>query len=1104
MPLSNRRLWPIALALLLVYAVIPQAMAQPLQSSIATADQLSHSWQEPTGGGSTSSNLDYMVLHPDGGGFPIPTRYDVVTMPGAAKAKLATQPGDADKLKAKSFDPAKFQMSYDWQPGAPAGYVSSNDLSLFARAYYKYVPDETKDEPDNAANLADFAQRRQWLIDFVASHRQRLYMGIGLPWFAWDATNQLASGTKIGSPLSPLDADPKTPNSAIAKGVVNQNNVSLGIGHGFLHVTEPGWMAQAGVTENASPSGYNFTGVSGGPYSFKGVQLFLFQKEPQEYPNFPSKERSKGGVASIDGWEIPALLDTSLTALDTVVPADMQTAIADLPNLIASGKYEVVYAGGATSLTDYKDLKIQDPNTYTVQYPPTPSAGWKDDDCTRSFDTKTEGTDPHNLNTPFSAHKRCWRHVLYYSDCKIYDGAGTLQANVGPYLFTHFIYDEAPLSYIPATRAQARMGKSPAPTAIAYQSPPSGSLDHVRPYIPPDLNVNNISSATLANLDLTKPIRTYRGIPEIGPQTPGVDPVQLVGADPVTGEITGAKVNQDSQLCMNLCTSLATRRRYNPDPNAAAPLTPMPSDPKLAEAWLDQYYPVCISYYPPYPNSDGKIVGPYVRRTGPINPGFPDASPFRDDPYGSGVLVPGQDYHWGALYPPINFVAKDPTTGAKNDNLLQVVNYLVLPPGHPFLPAVNRGDPNQAYGSTSSTSFLNSHGYALAWNLDFDPSLADAQEGSGASDQFDRNANGTPGGDFEPGEPVEVIRLPIQHTPVLKLTDQMLPIHPQIYTREEKTQTGSIYKAMFDSKLMNGPKEGSLEAKNKNTDTQKPGYARNNFIYAVVGNCCGPTVLLNQTMAQGPAEVTLAGKKQKIGPRPNCVLVMTPVQADKDGKVQEEALGIPNGLELAGPGLNVGTPAAAPSYDLASISSRADPLHYQWGAYQDLQETIGFDRDPLAPNNLDGQRIAAREDNSQNPADSKGNSFLEAQGEYITGQRYIMDVYADTPAPPQLVSVATANVVAYFTKEMKVEIFEPGKYSTPDQVYNTVKVTNLANPPADPPRGKYDFVPRHEGDYVVQVSITDFNDIRRITRMRIPVKPASTDVNKINSDRERK
>src|SRR5262249_13138543 len=141
----------------------------------------------------------------------------------------------------------------------------------------------------------------------------------------------------------------------------------------------------------------------------------------------------------------------------------------------------------------------------------------------------------------------------------------------------------------------------------AYQ-PADGDFG-VRPYADPRINVEFGDDST----DFTKPVRMYRGYPKLDPNTGET----LVGADQNGQILLRSQVHQDPTLCMNMAVSLAARYRYNPDPNAPKAPQP-PADPEEHQKWLNTYFPVCISYYPPYANERKEIIGPYVRLAGPI------------------------------------------------------------------------------------------------------------------------------------------------------------------------------------------------------------------------------------------------------------------------------------------------------------------------------------------------------------------------------------------------------------------------------------------------------------------------------------------------------
>jgi hypothetical protein len=107
--------------------------------------------------------------------------------------------------------------------------------------------------------------------------------------------------------------------------------------------------------------------------------------------------------------------------------------------------------------------------------------------------------------------------------------------------------------------------------------------------------------------------------------------------------------------------------------------------------------------------------------------------------------------------------------------------------------------------------------------------------------------------------------------------------------------------------------------------------------------------------------------------------------------------------------------------------------------------------------------------------------------------------------------VTNANVIAYFVKQMKLEIIPPGPDgrvapagTAPELAKVLYQVDNLARPPAIPPCSKHEFVPRQVGEYTLVTTIKDFNDITRVTRMKLPVRESGVDVNAINKERERK
>jgi len=527
--------------------------------------------------------------------------------------------------------------------------------------------------------------------------------------------------------------------------------------------------------------------------------------------------------------------------------------------------------------------------------------------------------------------------------------------------------------------------------------------------------------------------------------------------------------------------SLATRYCYNPDPNAANP-PPPPSDGVEYVNWLRTNYAVFISYYPAYVNNKGETIGPYARLAAtirPSQPGWPGTGVFEEDQYSADNIIPGQapaapKVTMAAMYRPIKF----------SRSLLNVLNYLVLPLGHPQRPNSNPQLAENAYGQDSG--YVAANGFKYAWHLDFDGAHAAGQGTQSLS----------------PGLPVEVLRIPLPLNN-LSFKSEVLPVHPQILTMEQQTgSSGIIHKATLDSKLLNGP--GMGETGYGKPNTQIPAYGRNNYIYAVVGNCCGPTVLISSTTAAGNPEVPGPnGRMVQVGPRPSSVCVISAVQAAPDGSTQEEALGLPNSLDVKTPGgADVGSPAVG-NYTVTNITSRAGP-DYAFGAFQNCQETVGFDKDPGNPTNPAGQATSPNAANACNPSDAQSKSFLVAQNPYVAGQRYYIDVNADTAVTPQVVQDPTAGVVvAYFVKKIQVDIFSPDNLNAPETTVVPYMVKSLAKPPSEPPTARVDFVPRRDGNYILQTTITDFNDLTRVTRMQIPVRPAGSTVTPLDFERRK-
>lgn len=944
---------------------------------------------------------------------------------------LTALPGDAAILAADGRQ--KFKNLVDF----PA---EGNQVT------YRTIQDYVGTYRYDTTNPQTFETSKAQLVKFVEDHRVKRFWSVGLPLFAWDREDGLTSPDKqIKGPLVLFNANPvNTATQPFKNGVVDKDAMLAGVRDCIL-AGQSGWLDRAGikVSEIDGKKYYDFG--DGKKFAFETFQCFLFQKKPQgntvESVN-DQPERFKT-AADFEGWNLPRV-KTGVTSFDEVPAAEHDAARAAFQAMVASGKYDVVTSNGAdkSNLTDYKPIDIADPRTWTVDHGIAPRV---------RFDPGLEGDSSiaaqKRQNTPLEEMSKTWMEVVSYVDGNIIDEGGN-KTRVGPYLFTQYVYAQGALSFVPETLEQARMVATNSAPSPQYQ-PAAGDFG-VRPYTAPRFNVEFGDEIA----DFSKPVRMYRGYPSLG----GGE--TLVGANDAGEILIADQVNQDSTLCMNMALSLATRYRYNPNPAAPKP-PPAPADAAQLQAWLDTHFPVCISYYPPYNNNRGEQIGPYVRLAAAV-PGSPETGPdrFADDRYRATDRIPGTQILMGTLYRPIKF------EGA----LLEVINFLALPDGHPNKPAGQL-----AYGA----EFLASRGYRYAWNLDFDQN-SDPEQG------------------VEDGFACEVIRIPLV-PPKLSFVSEVLPIDPRIPTMEQQDADGTVHKALLDAKLKNGPGIGNDALQEAELDTNRPGYGRNNFIYAVVGQCCGPTVLLQATMAQGNRVREIGGQKQQIGARPNCIMVISSEQTIKEGAKQEEALGIPAGFEVKGPPgfANTGSPALKGDYRMDSISSRAGD-DYQFGQYTNLQPEIGFDKGAPAATN------------GANPADAKGRSFLEAQGTYVAGQRYFLDVCAETAVAPQLVNnnseipaLPSGPVVAYFVKQMKLDIFAPGKteQETSQILY---KVKDLKTPPSQPPCSKYEFVPRQVGDYTMVTSITDFNDVTRVTRMRIPVRDSGVDVNSINTERERK
>lgn len=943
---------------------------------------------------------------------------------------MSVLPGDAAILATDGRDKFKNLVDYPAQ-GNQVTYRTIQDYI----GTYRY---DTRDQ-------ASFDASKAKLIEFVRNHRSKRFWSVGLPIFAWDRENGLASTEKqIKGPLVLFNANPVNTAAAPYKnGVVDKDAMLAGIRDCIL-AGQGGFLNRAGITVSEIDGKKYYDFGDGKKYAFEAFQCFLFQKTPmgntvESVNNNPERWKT---AADVEGWNLPRV-KSGVTDYDAVPMAEHDAARAAFQSMVASQKYTVVACNGADSnnLTDYKPIDIANPNTWTVEHQLSERV---------RFDPGLEGDNSvaaqKRQATPLEEMSKSWMEVVSYTDGNIIDEQGN-KTRVGPYLFTQYVYVQGALTFIPETLAQARMVATNSAPAPAYQ-PAAGDFG-VRSYTAPRFNVEFGDEIT----DFSKPVRMYRGYPSLGSGE------TLVGANDAGEILIADQVNQDSTLCMNMALSLATRYRYNPNPQAP-PAPPPPQNPADMQAYLDTYFPVCISYYPPYNNNRGELIGPYVRLAGPV-PGMADPGPdrFADDRYRATDRIPGTQTLMGTLYRPIKFEGP----------LLEVVNFLCLPDGHPNKPAGQL-----SYGA----EFLTTRGYRYAWALDFDQ-------------------NSDPDQGVEDGFSCEVIRIPLV-PPKLSFVSEVLPIDPRLPTMEQQDADGTVHKALLDAKLRNGPGIGNNTLQEADLDTNRPGYGRNNFIYAVVGQCCGPTVLLQATMAQGNRVREIGGTKQQVGPRPSSILVLTSEQGNSSGTKQEEALGIPAGFEAKGPpGFAVtGSPALKGSYRLDSISSRAGD-DYQFGQYSNLAPEIGFDRG------------APGAGNAMNPSDAKGKSFLEAQGTYVAGQRYFLDVCAETAVSPQIVDgtgvagLTPGPVVAYFVKKMKLDIFAPGK-TEPDTSQILYSVKDLKTPPSQPPCSKYEFVPRQIGDYTMVTSITDFNDITRVTRMRVPVRDSGVDVNAINSERERK
>jgi hypothetical protein len=1085
-----------ACLVLVCLAAAPQ-VASALPGTIPDENTLSNGlWPVMDMGGNTASLRLDIIFQQDGPLYTIP---DKVTGKAAERWGFCAGPGDAARLLATN-NPSFSPTMVDYNPNnvvngnlSASTCVKGQDIQTYASTY-------TYDVSSDAAFRADKAS----IVKYWNEHRSKRLFQAGLPFFAWDLNDGLTGpDRRVKGPLQLLNADPKDPSKGVfLNGAIDQNALQLGIRDCFL-TAAPNFFNKAniGVSNNASSSAplYSFPNCPT-PVGFKVAQIFMFQRIPQN-PTGGPPQRYKNGPTR-DGWEIPALTVGQTSGWDNVPNGTVANAAADMLDMVtaqnnAGYKMYHVEATGydkpqsywtranlQAAMTNYQPVDLANPDTWTVKYDLTdprysnanpPPATNPVRDLLLTFDPRLEANAQAAAQTPLDVYKQSWLQIFSYVDGQIVDTNGNELAHAGPYVFSKVVYVDSEVSYVPATLAAAKGAQTRIEMAPPYQAPLAAL--GVRKYEPPNVNITFGDIEAGQAFDASVPHRLYRGFPRLEP-TGGE---QLVGSNNL-GQITAEGFNNDSVLCMNLCMSLATRYCYNPDPNAANP-PPPPSEGTEYVNWLRTNYPVFISYYPAYVNNKGETIGPYVRLAGtiqPQQPGFPGVGVFQEDPYCANNFIPGQaagvpKVTMAAMYRPVKFT----------NGLLKVINYLVLPLGHPNRPNANPQAPENEYGQ--DVGFVAANGFRYAWRLDFDGAHAAGQ--------------GTDS--LAAGLPVEVLRIPMPlNNPSFK--SEVLPIHPCIPTMEQQTtSSGLVHKATLDSKLLNGPGAGTVGYGAPNT--QVPAYGRHNYIYAVVGNCCGPTVLISTTSAQGNPEVPKegGGGMRQEGARPNSVCVISAVQADSTGQHPEEALGLPNTLDVKTPGgADVGSPAV-PNYSVTNITSRAGP-DYAFGGYQNCRETVGFDKDPANPNNPAGNPTAPSATNAANPSDSKNKSFLIAQNPYVQGQRYYIDVNADTAVTPQIVQDATAGiVVAYFVKKIQVDIFSPDNLNVPETTLVPYVVKSLAKPPAEPPTARVDFVPRRDGNYIVQTTITDFNDLTRITRMQIPVKPAGSTVTPLDFERRR-
>jgi hypothetical protein len=1064
--MSSRIRILISWAMLAVFAVAALAQSAPPPSAppppaapnipggqIPAADDLSRNvWKVP--GDANTPLAVRIVVQPSSPGQNrsglVSTR-EMVTTPGgrAPQWRWVARRGDAAQFNQK-FRPNPPKVDF----GQAGNVMDEMDVrSLVTSFQYRGVSPE---------NVTEFQTSVNEYKELIRTHRAKTFFSAGLPCFAWDKNNGRTSPERrVKGPFAIFNSEPASGQPAnIANGVVNFAAFNAAA-YDYIRTRDAGFLSGAGIAsrsvtvDNQTFKVYRF--AAGEPfYGFKAFQMFAFQMNQQvTSPTVqPVAQRVGRNGPGLESLNLPRVAP-GVTDFDAVPPGDLDTARARIAELRDSQRYVIKTSGGANSgnLDDYKYIDIEDPATWTVEYSP---------DALAKFDPQNEGT---RTQASFDRAIQAWMDVVCYVDGHVVGEDGLSVGRFGPYVFTQFIYMEPAVRFIPATPAAAR-GLNGPPVSSLPGSGPGGSVG---------LRGAHASIATAQfGVDAdpgtfnSQPVQMYRGWPRIGAgESLGDAGSQSAATD---GELDPLRqVQQASTLCRNMALSLATRYRYNP--GGADPTTPPPSDAAAYETWLDQNFPNCISYYPPYKNRDNVTIGPYVRKA----KGFASAG----DRYDADAVIPGSTRRFGSLYRIIKF----------SGNLLAVVNFLhdhtgqQTAAGFTSAEELSSSTLNQSSSYGSGASQLGALGYQYAWVIDFDPAAAVAQNTSGST-----------------GSPCEVIRVPLLGD-TLRYVSEIFPLHPGMPTQEQQTDDTLVHKAMQDAKLYNGAGILGDPAFTQQPDTTTPGLGRSDFIYAVVGNCCGPTVLLSGTLSTGNRPKQIGAQNVQMGPRPSSVCIISSEQGQgATAARQEEALGVPSGFEFQGAGgVDTGQPANIPGAS-GSISSRlaSSPTPYQGGAYSNLAREVGVN---FAPGSL------------QNPTyrDAAGQtrSLLEASGTYVSGQRYFFDICAEAAVapsviPPGVTGNATGqNIVAYFIKQIRMELTAPNR-PTPEKTKVLYNVENPGIFPSDPPCAREEFVPREDGEYTLRTTVVDFNNVDRVTTMRIAVRPAGTGVEKISGEGERK